>query len=284
MLKEQHPYFDKTIVLTSKHQKMSLVSPSFNSFVGSNLVEANLDTDQLGTFTGEVERKYPPLECAIRKARMGMQELGLPIGLASEGSIGPDPSSPFVFSDIEEIVLVDDERELIISERYRSFEIIAVRTEASPKEDLSDFLMRANFPQHQLIVKPTNAEGGNAIKGVSTLSGLQEALYMCARQSTEGLVIIESDLRAHCSPSRQRNISQVAQLLAKRVGELCLECRSPGWGRIRYEKGLSCTLCISWVPEAIAREVNGCSKCTHEKLGKVIAERADPAICPWCNP
>jgi hypothetical protein len=40
----------------------------------------------LGTFSGEIERELTPLETLQKKIRMGMEELGLPLGIASEGS------------------------------------------------------------------------------------------------------------------------------------------------------------------------------------------------------
>ena len=93
--------------------------------MGCELFEVNLDTDQLGTFSGEIERIAPPLETAIQKARLGMKETGLLLGIASEGSVGPDPIVPFIHSNTEHLVLVDDEIGIVISETYRSFEITA---------------------------------------------------------------------------------------------------------------------------------------------------------------
>ena len=84
-----HPYVDKRIALTTKHDKLRLIKPAFDEYVGCELFEVNLDTDQLGTFTGVIERDAPPRETAIRKARLGMRETGLLIGIASEGSVGP---------------------------------------------------------------------------------------------------------------------------------------------------------------------------------------------------
>ncbi len=271
-------------VLTSKHQKLHQIAPAFESIVGLHMLEADLDTDQLGTFTGEIERKFPPLETAIRKARMGMRHLGIPIGMASEGSIGADLVVPFVTSDVEHLVLVDDERHLIISEVYRSFEITAVSTVTFPDEDLTEFLARAKFPNHKLIVKPNSTAEISSIKGISTFQELRRAIAECSKHSQNGSVLIESDLRAHSSPSRQRNIARVARLLAAKVNRLCPVCSVPGWGRVRFEMGLQCSMCKGFVAEAIRQEVNGCVLCSYTELGKVVTESADPATCPRCNP
>ncbi len=49
------------------------------------------------------------LETAVAKARLGMRQLGLPHGIASEGSFGPHPLVPFLAASTELIVLVDDD-------------------------------------------------------------------------------------------------------------------------------------------------------------------------------
>lgn len=284
MLNSAHPYYRKTGVLTTKHRKLIQIGPIFEKIMGLHLVEEHCDTDQLGTFSGEIEREFDPHETAVRKARMGMAINGSSIGLGSEGSIGPDPLIPFLTSDIERIVLVDDERNLVISEVFRSFDITAARIIAFPHQDLTDFLTKANFPAHKLIVRPNTETITEATKGISSLTELQEAVSSCSMKAPLGNVVIESDLRAHNSPSRQRNIERVAELLAVRVSQLCPQCEVPGWGRVKYKKGLRCTACKSVVPEAVSREINGCVKCGFEEVGKVVAESADPAICPWCNP
>jgi len=50
-----------------------------------------VDTDQFGTFTGEVARTGAPADAARAKARLAMSVTGLPYGLASEASYGPLP-------------------------------------------------------------------------------------------------------------------------------------------------------------------------------------------------
>lgn len=279
-----HPYFQKEIALTTKHEKLKLIKPAFDEYIGCNIFEANLDTDQLGTFSGEIERVASPRETAIQKARLGMNLTGSPIGIASEGSVGPDPMVPFIHSDIEHLVLVDDENEIVISEVYRSFEITAATITATSKTDLTDFLIKADFPAHRLIVRSSNKSENFCIKAIAEHGDLIEAIERASRNSPEGFVIVESDLRAMHSPSRQRNIAEVARLLATRVSHLCPSCQLPGWGRVGYEKGLYCSECGLDNPSAIRQEMLGCVKCDHVALGIVVASKLDPAQCDFCNP
>lgn len=281
---DKHQYFGKKIVLTSKHEKLKLLKPAFDKHVGCKLFEVNLDTDQLGTFSGEIERLAPPRETAIQKARLGMKETGLLIGIASEGSVGPDPVVPFLHSNIEHLVLVDDEKGVVISETYRSFDITVATFTITPGQDLVAFLQKANFPDHGLIVRPNTQKKSNCIKGITHLEHLLEAIDKSSKISPDGLVVIESDLRAMNSPSRQKNIEQVANLLAIRVSQLCPKCQMPGWGQVGYEKGLQCLECGLRNKNAIRQEKLGCAKCDYLELGQVIANRLDPAQCDFCNP
>ncbi len=279
-----HPYFKKDVVLTSKHQKIDLIKPAFDTSVGCNIFEIPLDTDQLGTFTGDIARLDPPLETAIKKARLGMSHSGSALGIASEGSIGPDPIVPFLHSDIEHLVFVDDENEMVISETFRSFDITLSSITVSHKDDLNQFLQKADFPNHKLIVRPNRSDKSGSIKGIDNKQYLSEAIEKIAEISPDGLVVVESDLRAMSSPSRQKNIEKVAALLALRISQLCPDCNLPGWGCVGYEKGLTCSDCGSENQLAIRQEVLGCAKCEFTKIGKLIASELSPANCDFCNP
>ena len=279
-----HPYFKKRIVLTTKHEKLKLIKPAFEQYLGCELFEANLDTDQLGTFAGEIERTAPPHDTAILKARLGMKSTGLKLGIASEGSVSPDPVIPFLNSNIEHLVLVDDENEIVISQLHRSFEITVATVTISPGQDITEFLQRADFPNHGLIVRPNGEKKSDCIKGITDQDTLLKAIAISSEIAADGLVVIESDLRAHFSPSRQKNIAEVARLLALRTSQLCPKCQIPGWGRIGYEKGLECSSCNLENPDAIRQGKLGCVKCDHIQLGQVIATQLDPANCQFCNP
>jgi hypothetical protein len=279
-----HPYVHKSIALTTKHEKLRLIKLAFDEYIGCEIFEVNLDTDQLGTFSGEIERAAAPHETAIQKARLGIKETGILLGIASEGSIGPDPVIPFIHSNIEHLVLVDDELGIVISETYRSFDITAATITAIPGQDLSSFLKKANFPNHALIVRPNTQIKSNCIKGVDKLEQLTEAIAKISTLSPDGFAVIESDFRAMHSPSRQKNIGEVAKLLAKRMSQLCPNCQIPGWGRVGYEKGLNCSECELKNPDAIRQEKLGCVKCDHQRLGNVISSTLSPAQCNFCNP
>ena len=66
-----HPYKNQLAILTTKHEKLPLIAPAMLAVVGLEVTDINLDTDQLGTFSGELPRTASPLETAITKAKLG---------------------------------------------------------------------------------------------------------------------------------------------------------------------------------------------------------------------
>jgi hypothetical protein len=274
-------YNSKAVVMATQHDKGKLVAPHFNEILAMSLNEVLVDTDSLGTFSGEIERTGTALETAIKKARLGMEGTNNPLGVASEGSVGPDPFFPFINANIETIVFVDDELKIEVHESYKSNEITAVTTTTS-KNNLESFLLKADFPNHALIVKPH--KGFGAHKGIRDIETLRKAISEAQTQSLDGEAIIESDLRAMCSPSRQRNISTAAAKLVKRLSRTCPECDTPGWGLTSYVRGVECSECHAFSEEAIKQEVLACVKCEYTVLGAVINLTLDPARCMSCNP
>jgi ribosomal protein S27AE len=267
--------------MPTKHDKAKLVTKHFNDILAMQVQEVAVDTDIFGTFTGEIERVGTPLETAIKKARLGIETTGNPIAIASEGSVGPDPLFGFINANIETMVFIDDDLDIQVHETIKSNEIVAFTT-TTLKTDLGVFLKKADFPNHALIVKPHHGTG--AIKGVRTLQELEEAILKARDSSSDGEAIIESDLRAMSSPSRQKNISNVALKLVQRLSHLCPQCQTPGWGLTSFVRGVECSQCGDMSKEAIKQEILGCVKCEYTAFGAVINVTLDPARCMSCNP
>jgi len=277
-------YSGKEAVITTKHEKGKLVAPAFQKILGLQVSECNTDTDTLGTFTGEIERKQSPRETVLIKARLGIEKSGVSIGIASEGSIGADPYIPFINSDLEMMAFVDAEHDIEIVETLRSTEIVTATKIIHEQDDLTEFLQRADFPNHKLIVRTQKRPTTFCIKGIDDEYSLRKAIDSVKNEDPDGVVVIESDLRAHCSPSRQKIISELSAKLATRIKQRCPECDAPGWGVVTYVKGVPCSACKRISENAIKEEVLGCSKCLHQQSGKIIANLLDPSRCDWCNP
>jgi hypothetical protein len=279
-----HPYFGQVALLTTMHKKQQLIQPPFFEILGMEVIEHNADTDQFGTFSGEIERAANPKQTAISKARLGMTRTGMPIGIASEGSVGPDAQMPFANSNTEHMVFLDDINQIQITQTYKSFDIVAVKEACATTTDLEKFIDRADFPTHKLIASPQINPQQEYIKGIETIPQLESSIWELSKKSSDGLALIQSDFRAHCSPSRQRNIRVLAGLLANRLSQQCPECQAPGWGSLLMERGLTCDWCGLLNAQAPKREVFGCSRCPHTIKGPKLADSADPASCLNCNP
>jgi hypothetical protein len=284
---EPHSYDGRTAALATKHQKEIVLEPPLHAAVGLNVcVPADLDTDLLGTFTGEVSRPGSPLEVALRKARWGMERAGLPLGLASEGSFGPDPRLPFVASDFELLAFVDEELDIEVVERVLSSRTNFGAESGRTVEDVQEFLTRAQFPSHGFVVRPNSGlQPGFVFKGLTTIDALRDAFSRCTAVSTDGLAHIETDMRAHMNPTRCEVLREVAIKLGRRLAAHCPECQSPGWGLVDVVKGLPCERCHR-ATDLVRLEVLACPRCEY----RTSAARSDGLTeasagdCVWCNP
>ncbi len=282
------PYSDRVAVLATKHGKERAVARPLRAALGLIVtVRDEIDTDLLGTFTGEVERVGTPREVAINKARLGMRASGIPLGLASEGSFGPHPLIPFLIaSDHEILAFVDDDLGITVVEGILTEETNFGHCRARTLSDLATFMKQAQFPSHALIVRPNDGiKPGVLFKGIADLGTLEDAVIRCAAASPDGVAYVETDMRAHLNPTRQKAIRRVAFRLARRLASSCPSCGVPGWGRTGGERGLPCQACGT-PTELLKHEIFGCPRCAHTDVkprsdGRQYAEEGE---CPYCNP
>lgn len=249
-------------------------------------VAVAIDTDTLGTFTGEVARVGAPREVAISKARLGVLSTGEKLGLASEGSFGPHPHIPWLALDHELLAFVDQELGIEIIETVLTDKTNFGHCRARQVEDLDQFLQRALFPSHALIVRPSDGiKPGFLFKGIVDDHALASAVALCSSASGDGLAHVETDMRAHMNPTRQRIIRQAAFKLVRRLCTLCPACGTPGWGQTETEKGLPCRVCGE-PTELVRHEIFGCAYCHHLAMQPRSdgQQFADDGQCPFCNP
>jgi hypothetical protein len=277
-----HSYRGQSVALATLHHKGALAAEPFREILGMRVEEVVVDTDQFGTFSGDVERTLTPREVLMAKAQLGIANSQTKYGLASEGTIGADPVVGFLNSDIEHVGFLDSVNNLFISHSFRSFDIQAHTHQYVPGEDFSTFLAKADFPHHQLIVKSFDDGAKPLAKGISTLEELMKVLRSAEDQRLVKITI-ESDLRAHASPSRATNIKQAFTELATKINTPCPECQSPGWGVTSSISGLACLDCGEET-EAVKAYIYSCISCACTQEGDPVAEGVDPSRCNWCNP
>jgi len=115
-----------------------------------------VDTDNLGTFTGEIARVGTPRQVAIAKARLGLLSTGEQLGLANEGSFGPHPQIPWLAVDHELLAFVDQELGIEAIESVVTDKTNFGHCGARHVGDLGQFLQRSRFPSYALIVRPND--------------------------------------------------------------------------------------------------------------------------------
>jgi hypothetical protein len=270
------------------HGKEAAIAPALAERLGLSVrVPPGLDTDRLGTFSGEIQRAGTIEEAAIAKARLGMAVTGATIGIASEGSYGPHPQIPFIAAGFELMVLVDDHRGIIIREHLVEASPIYDHAAVERIQDLDDFLSRIGFPDHAVIVRP-NGPTSIALpihKGIQSSGDLQTAIADCAVRSSDGHAFVQTDMRAHMNPTRMATLARLSARFADRVACLCPVCRTPGYGLSGVDKGLPCASCGS--PSILVRhQIFGCVSCHHldKRTRSDGLTHADPSQCPNCNP
>ena len=280
-------YGQRTAVLATKHAKERALGWPLSRGLGlSLLVPAGIDTDTLGTFTGEIPREGTPAEVVRRKARLGMAAAHVPIGLASEGSFGPHPLMHFLPSDFEVLVFVDDEEGFTVSVEVVTTDTNYAQQRCTTFDELLTFASRVRFPSHALIVRPAGNPDPTLIrKGVSDHEALQLALQQAIDASPEHAASIETDMRAHANPTRMRVLRHLGARLARRLRTLCPECDCPGFGKTGAEPGLACEDCGT-TTELTLREIHGCPRCQEQRHYPRPDGRAAASAqhCPLCNP
>ena len=75
------PYADRRITLLTQHGKEGVIASVLDTALGCRVERVSgFDTDTLGTFTRDIPRPGTQREAARKKARIGMELAGLPLG------------------------------------------------------------------------------------------------------------------------------------------------------------------------------------------------------------
>ncbi len=287
------PYSGVTVALATRHGKERVIGRALRHGLGASLLHVtSVDTDALGTFSGDVPRRGTALEACLAKAEAALAAGGTEFAIASEGSFGPHPQLPLLPAGMECLVFLDRQRGLTISEQGLAprtnfaHRLLGAVAASGPDPELANWLARVGFPRHRLIVRAhLQGSPGTVEKGLGHWEELAPAISRAAAASSDGLALLETDMRAHCNPTRMAAIRRLAFRLVRRLARPCPACQNPGWGVVGQQPGLPCAEC--GLPTGMTRAlIWGCSQCGHqdEQPRPDGRERADPGQCDWCNP
>lgn len=274
----------RNLLIATKHEKEKVIAPILEKELGVKcVVSSNFDTDILGTFSGEIERKEDPITTARNKCILAMEISNYDLVVASEGSFGPHPNIPFIAADDEFLLFIDKKNNLEIIVRELSTETNFNAAEIRSEEELKQFINTANFPSHALILRKSNNDFTEIIKGITDNELLNNRFhYFISKYKT---AYIETDMRAMYNPTRMKVIEQATQKLVKKLNSCCPTCNTPGFDISDSKKGLLCELCNNPTRSTLSYFYI-CKKCNYTKEemyphGKL---KEDPMYCDICNP
>jgi len=270
--------------IVSMHKKQEVIAPLLSSELGiiCTPLEA-VDTDALGTFSGEVERKGTPLEALRAKCQLAIDCGWDDIVIASEGSFGPHPQMYFAYADDEWVMFKDVKNNLEILGRHVSTHTNFNAKEVSDWKALQLFAEQVKFPSHALILRPAVDVYSEMQKGISTWEKLEEVFH--SLKETFGSVYVETDMRAHFNPSRMAVIQRATEDLVRMLKSVCPSCNAPGYGVVEVFPGLPCESC--GMPTASTlKHLYRCQHCSHssEHLYPRGKKKESPMYCSFCNP
>ena len=274
----------RTLVIASMHRKEEVLKPLLEQGLGITVqVAEGLNTDLLGTFSGEVARLADPLSTARKKCELALDLSGCDLALASEGSFGPHPAAFFLPANEEWLLLVDRKNKLEIHTRHLSLETNFSGQEFHSIEELEAFASKVGFPSHGLILRKSKEELAGMHKGITDPTLLRKAAVQLLESQKSGYV--ETDMRAMFNPSRMQIIGETAQLLLQKLNSHCPSCQFPGFSVTSAEPGLPCSLCGTPSSAALAHLLV-CSHCQYEaKVSFPHGKKTeDPQYCQVCNP
>jgi len=268
---------DTKFALLTLHGKEQAIAPVLWEKLTVKIVHTDAyDTDSLGTFSGEIERRLSPIDCAKKKAELACSLTGMPIGLGSEGSFSPGYFGLMTFNE-ELLACVNTEEQWVVA--GRSYQPCAVREQhCQNANELAAFISKTPLNQG-LILKAQ----GHIGKGLVGESAIHEQLYQWFGNTLPWPMTISYDLRAHHCPERRERIAQAAENLAERLLSACPNCDRPGFWPDAVRLGLPCKWCSS-PTNAIIERVALCPYCQYQEVFSVADAFAEPSDCPRCNP
>lgn len=281
-------YQDTCIIIPTKHAKSIAIAPPFWNHLQADILEYYIDTDKLGSFSGEVERKENAIQCARSKCQWALELLGEKVErcIASEGSFGPHIHIPFLPCDHEVLYFIDRKLGFHLHMSHITEKTNYQMKSLGSLEELHQFTDTSQFPSHALIIRPNNRSNSDIIfKGIQDLSTLEQAFEQSRNASIDGKVWVETDMRAQFNPSRMAAIGELADKMARRLATSCPSCNAPGWGIINTKKGLNCEHCHQETA-MVSHEIYGCVLCDHtEILPRADGMKTAPQMhCGKCNP
>lgn len=273
---------DRRLVIATMHEKESLIAPILEKYLRVRCeLPDNFNSDQFGTFSGEIERSHSPLEILRKKCEAAIKLTNCSLAVASEGSFGAHPFIPFAQADDELIMLLDIKNDFEIIGRKLSMDLNFGACKVQNLVELKEFANEKQFPSHNLIVKVPGTD--QIHKDFKSLNDLTENVENLLNNHDK--VLVETDLRAMNNPTRMRVIEEATMALIDKANSVCPNCNTPGFSAVDHKKGLPCSQC-AFPTRSTLYVIHGCVKCdfTRKEYHPHGREQEEPMYCDNCNP
>ena len=274
----------RNLLIATMHGKEKVLQPLLEQRIGVKcVVSPDINTDIFGTFSGEVSRTDSPLETLRKKCLHAMQQTGIDLAVASEGSFGSHPEIAIIPANEEWLMLIDKKNQLEITARVISTATNFNGQYVNSYTELQDFASSVFFPSHALNLRDEKDSLKDIVKGIRDPESLMQHFERMLR--LYGRTFAETDMRAMHNPMRMDVIMAAAQKLVEKLHRSCPACGTPGFDIVRMMSGLPCALCSAPTRSAKAA-VYGCVKCSFEQevLYPDDKKTQDPMYCDYCKP
>ncbi|MCC6700865.1 MAG: hypothetical protein IT221_05035 [Fluviicola sp.] len=270
---------NRSVRIISKHKKSSIIYPLLSSAFQLHLESfEHPDTDTLGTFSGSIERKLDPIATLKEKCNWGKTANFDGLIIASEGSFGPSPISPFIQINEERVLLIDCKNGYEIQGVARSYETNCSEKTVFSFNELIRFATKIGFPSHKIILEPS------AKNHIYIDQDEAQLAHYCSNESLfENGLKVMTDMRAMNNPSRQKIIEAATKNLIENMLNKCPNCNHPGFSKHTSIPGLPCKACL-FPTKSIKAFTYYCNHCLHAKSIPVALKFEDPSYCDICNP
>lgn len=274
----------RNLLIATKHRKETVIAPLFSDAFGVHcFISDEIDTDSLGTFSGEIARKKNTIETLRDKCDLAHKTVGADLVVASEGTFGPHPTLFFAHADDEWMMLKDYRNNLEIVVREISTETNFYGDNINNIRDLEAFAFKVQFPSHGIILKPAEKNFSKVVKNIQDWEELQQ--HFNSMMNEFGTAYAETDMRAMYNPTRMKVIEKVTHELITKIKTTCPICDYPGFDVSEIKSGLPCSNCLLPTRSTLSH-IYQCKNCNHTEEKKyprnILYE--DPMYCDHCNP
>jgi len=259
-------------VLLTRHQKATWIASALAEADFQIVEHTGFDTDQLGTFSGQIKRKKDAKATAEHKAKLACELTQSRYGLGSEGSFFLHPIANVTWEQ-EFICLLDSKKNKAVFGVSEGPATVTAQTIEST-EAVHDIGLYAG--EQKWMWQDT------AMKWHKALT-LQDLHTLITDKKVTFPFAIVPDYRAMHCPGRQTMIAHAANNLVHRLMSVCPQCGATDFVYEKPQTGLPCSACSLPTTQAKGWWAE-CAECGYKNIKAVSETHADPVNCAFCNP